>query len=89
MTADLQRQPAVEIARLQKARTAAAFAWAVMQLSSGGHAASGRYAAGSAGIHEKSAEEIVKQRFARGEIDAEEYEERRRVLSEESPAAPR
>ena len=67
----------------------AAFAWAVMQLSSGGHAASGRYAAGSAGIHEKSAEEIVKQRFARGEIDAEEYEERHRILREESPAARR
>jgi hypothetical protein len=38
---------------------------------------------------EDSAEETVRQRFARGEIDAEEYEERRRVLSEESLAAPR
>jgi|SRR5215208_4903590 putative membrane protein len=70
----------------------AVIVWAVTQLGSGGHAPSGRYAAGSAGIHEQSAEEIVKQRFARGEIDAEEYEERHRVLREEreqSPAAPR
>jgi putative membrane protein len=70
----------------------AVIVWAVTQLGSGGHAPSGRYAAGSAGIHEQSAEEIVKQRFARGEIDAEEYEERHRVLREEreqSPTAPR
>ena len=38
---------------------------------------------------EDSAEEILKQRFARGEIDAEEYEERHRVLREESRAAQR
>ena len=41
---------------------------------------------------EDSAEEIVRQRFARGEIDQEEYEERHRVLRkerEESPAAHR
>jgi putative membrane protein len=58
--------------------------WAVMVLGSG------RRDAGSAGdVHEQSAEEIVRQRFARGEIDAEEYEERRRILREESPAAPR
>src|SRR5829696_8507686 len=38
--------------------------WAVMQLGSGGHAASERHAAGSAGVHDQSAEEIVKQRFA-------------------------
>ena len=41
---------------------------------------------------EDSAEEILRQRFARGEIDQEEYEERRRVLRkerEESPAAHR
>jgi putative membrane protein len=30
---------------------------------------------------EDSAEELLRQRFARGEIDAEEYEERRRILS--------
>jgi putative membrane protein len=41
---------------------------------------------------EDSAEEILRQRFARGEIDQEEYEQRLRVLrkeSEESPAAHR
>jgi len=37
-----------------------------------------------------SAEEVLRQRFARGEIDAEEYDERRRILRrEESPAAHR
>jgi uncharacterized membrane protein len=38
---------------------------------------------------EDSAEETLRQRFARGEIDAEEYEERHRVLRKESPAAHR
>jgi putative membrane protein len=38
---------------------------------------------------ESSAEEILRQRFARGEIDQEEYEQRLRVLREESPAAQR
>jgi uncharacterized membrane protein len=41
---------------------------------------------------EDSAEETLRQRFARGEIDAEEYEQRLRVLRkerEESPAAHR
>jgi uncharacterized membrane protein len=38
---------------------------------------------------EGSAEETLRQRFARGEIDAKEYEERHRVLREESPAAHR
>jgi putative membrane protein len=32
---------------------------------------------------EGSAEEILRQRFARGEIDQEEYEERHRVLRKE------
>ena len=36
-----------------------------------------------------SAEEILKQRFARGEIDAEEYEERQRILRKEAPPARR
>ena len=36
-----------------------------------------------------SAEEVLRQRFARGEIDQEEYEERHRILREESPAAHR
>jgi putative membrane protein len=39
--------------------------------------------------HEDSAEETLRQRFARGEIDAEEYEERRRILREVTPAAHR
>ena len=41
---------------------------------------------------EDSAEEILRQRFARGEIDQEEYEQRLRVLRkerEESPTAHR
>jgi uncharacterized membrane protein len=38
---------------------------------------------------EDSAEETLRQRFARGEIDAEEYEERHRILREESPAVHR
>jgi putative membrane protein len=38
---------------------------------------------------EDSAEETLRQRFARGEIDAKEYEERHRILREESPAAHR
>jgi putative membrane protein len=63
---------------------------AVTQLGSGGHASSGRHAAGSAAVHEQSAEETLRQRFARGEIDAQEYEERHRVLlREESPTAQR
>ena len=37
---------------------------------------------------EDPAEETLRQRFARGEIDAEEYEERHRVLSEEREASP-
>jgi putative membrane protein len=56
---------------------------AVMQLGSG------RHAAGGAGVHEQSAEESLRQRFARGEIDGEDYEERRRILMGESPAAHR
>ena len=38
---------------------------------------------------EDSAEETLRQRFAQGEIEAEEYDERRRILREESPAAHR
>jgi putative membrane protein len=56
---------------------------------SGAHDASMRHhghAAGSPEVHEHSAEELLRQRFARGEIDAEEYEERRRILREESAA---
>jgi putative membrane protein len=59
---------------------------------SGGHDASMRHhghAAGSPEVHEHSAEETLRQRFARGEIDAEEYEQRHRTLREQSPAAHR
>ena len=65
---------------------------ALTQLGSGRHDVSQRHAAGGAGVHEPSAEETLRQRFARGEIDKEEYEQRLRVLrkeSEESPTAHR
>ena len=38
---------------------------------------------------EDSAEETLRQRFARGEIDTEEYEQRLRILREEATAAQR
>ena len=38
---------------------------------------------------EDSAEETLRQRFVRGEIDAEEYDKRHRILREGSPAAHR
>jgi putative membrane protein len=38
---------------------------------------------------EDSAEETLRQRFARSEIDAKEYDERRRILREGSPAVHR
>jgi putative membrane protein len=34
----------------------------------------------ASGVQDGSAEEILKERFARGEIDAKEFAERRRVL---------
>ena len=52
----------------------AAIVWAVTQLGSG------RHAAGSARVHDQSAEEILQQRIARGEIDAEEYKRSLEVL---------
>ena len=39
-----------------------------------------RHGCGHGGRHGDSAAEILKERFARGEIDKAEYEERRRVL---------
>jgi putative membrane protein len=54
----------------------AVIVWAVI------HVASARHHHDDGGIPGESAEEILRQRFARGEIDAEEYEERRRVLNE-------
>ena len=62
----------------------AVIVWAVVQITANRQ---GGGAEGRAGAN--SAEEVLRQRFARGEIDAEEYEERRRVLREESSAAPR
>jgi len=52
--------------------------WAVLRLLSPGSGDARRDAP------EESAEEILRRRFARGEIDAEEYEERRRLLEEHS-----
>jgi putative membrane protein len=61
----------------------AVIVWAVTQLASGGHATPRSHDAGSAGVRDQSAEETLRQRFARSEIDAEEYEERRRILNEQ------
>ena len=49
--------------------------WAVMRIFPGGHSSSGPHE-GSA----RSAEDTLRERFARGEIDAEDYEERLRIL---------
>lgn len=54
----------------------AVIVWAVRRLGPGRMSS-------SAGVNEPSAEEILRQRFARGEIDTEEYKERRRILNEE------
>jgi putative membrane protein len=35
---------------------------------------------GRGGSDERTAEDVLDERFARGEIDADEYEQRRRVL---------
>ena len=53
---------------------------ALTQLGSGRHDVSQRHTAGGAGVHEQSAEETLRQRFARGEIDAEEYQRSLEVL---------
>jgi putative membrane protein len=53
----------------------AVIVWAVTQLGSGRHDAGT-----SAGVRDQPAEEILRQRFVRGEIDAQEYEERLRIL---------
>ena len=54
----------------------ALIAWVIIDLASGGH----RESTPGTTTREDSAEEILRQRFARGEIDAKEYEERRRTL---------
>lgn len=61
----------------------AVIVWALTQLGSGGQIPSGRNDTSSAGVRGQSAEEILRQRFARSEIDAEEYEEHRRILNEQ------
>ena len=52
----------------------ALIAWVIVHLTSGHRGES------TLGTREDSAEEILRQRFARGEIDAEEFEKRRRTL---------
>jgi putative membrane protein len=54
----------------------AVIVWAVTRV------AASRHDDAILGCEERSAEEILRQRSARGEINAEEYEERRRVLNE-------
>ncbi|QIN84440.1 SHOCT domain-containing protein [Rubrobacter tropicus] len=49
--------------------------WAVMRIFPGARTGGEPLERGT-----QSAEEILRGRFARGEIDAEEYEERRRIL---------
>ena len=62
----------------------AVIVWAVVQITAN------RQGGGTdARVGGDSAEEVLRQRFARGEIEAEEYEERRRILREQSPAAHR
>jgi putative membrane protein len=62
----------------------AVIVWAVMRITANCQGGDAGTRAG-----QDSAEEILRQRFARGEIDAEEYEERHCVLREESPVAHR
>ena len=62
----------------------AVIVWAVVRITANRQGSGADTKAGA-----NSAEEVLKQRFVRGEIDAEEYKERRRVLREESPAAHR
>ncbi|BBL80359.1 hypothetical protein RxyAA322_22130 [Rubrobacter xylanophilus] len=57
-------------------------AWAVVRALPGQRVGEG----GSPGGGLRPAEEILRERFARGEIDAREYEERLRVLRGETPA---
>jgi|SRR5215216_4953679 len=62
----------------------AVIVWAVVRISANRQGGGADARAGG-----NSAEEDLRQRFARGEIDAGEYEERHRILREESPAAHR
>src|SRR5215216_2718908 len=62
----------------------AVIVWVVVRISANRQGGGADARAGG-----NSAEEDLRQRFARGEIDAGEYEERHRILREESPAAHR
>ena len=62
----------------------AVIVWAVVRITANRQGAGAELRAGG-----DSAEEVLRQRFAKGEIGAEEYEERHRTLREESPAAHR
>jgi len=62
----------------------AVIVWAVVRISANRQGGGADARAGG-----NSAEEVLRQRFSRGEIDQEEYEERRRILREESAAAHR
>jgi putative membrane protein len=58
-------------------------AWAVVRIFPGGYAGGVRRegsAEAGAEAGAKSAEDILRERFARGEVSAEEYQERIRVL---------
>jgi putative membrane protein len=62
----------------------ALIAWAIMRIFPRQH----RHTGGSE-VHPETAEEILRQRYARGEIDDKEYEVRRNVLlGRESGRAP-
>lgn len=61
-----------------------AIVWAVRQLDRNGHGSGPPSTPG--GPKEDSALKILRERFARGEIDAEEFEERKRGLRSEPGA---
>lgn len=54
--------------------------WAVVTITKPHHSATAPQQVGAAPARESSARTILDERFARGEIDAAEYEERRRLL---------
>jgi putative membrane protein len=62
----------------------AVIVWAVLRITANRQGGGADARAGGS-----SAEEVLRQRFAQGELNAEEYEERRRILREESAAAYR
>ena len=61
-----------------------AIVWVVRQLDRNGHAAGP--SATRESPEDDAAMKILRERFARGEIDAEEFEERKRGLRSESGA---